>query len=89
MKLSRVINLALTLYEQEEQRVNTQKMPHIIAWLLGKEECGLQSDFLVQKKEEEQLVSAAFCRLGTRLKHILYDEFQDTSKAQWKALKRR
>ncbi len=87
MKLSRVINLALTLYEQEEQRVNTQKMPHIIAWLLGKEECGLQSDFLVQKKEEEQLVSAAFCRLGTRLKHILYDEFQDTSKAQWKALK--
>ncbi len=28
----------------------------------------------------------AFCRLGAKLNHILFDEFQDTSKEQWRAL---
>lgn len=28
----------------------------------------------------------AFCRLGARLRHLLLDEFQDTSRAQWEAI---
>ena len=31
-------------------------------------------------------VTEAFCRMGTSLNHILIDEFQDTSRAQWSAL---
>jgi ATP-dependent exoDNAse (exonuclease V) beta subunit len=31
-------------------------------------------------------VSEALCRMGTSLSHILIDEFQDTSRAQWAAL---
>ncbi len=31
-------------------------------------------------------VSDALCRLGTRLTHILLDEFQDTSREQWAAV---
>lgn len=32
-------------------------------------------------------VSESFCRMGSRLTHILVDEFQDTSVAQWLALR--
>jgi ATP-dependent exoDNAse (exonuclease V) beta subunit len=31
-------------------------------------------------------VSEAFCRLGSRLNHLLIDEFQDTSRSQWAVL---
>ena len=37
--------------------------------------------------EEEFNVPALLCRLSSRLMHILIDEFQDTSHAQWKALR--
>lgn len=30
--------------------------------------------------------SEAFCRLGARLHHLLIDEFQDTSREQWRAI---
>lgn len=32
-------------------------------------------------------VSEAFCRLGVRLNHILVDEFQDTNREQWLAIR--
>lgn len=35
----------------------------------------------------ERGVPDALCRLGTRLQHFLVDEFQDTSREQWQALR--
>ncbi|MDL2207407.1 UvrD-helicase domain-containing protein [Desulfovibrio sp. OttesenSCG-928-F20] len=35
---------------------------------------------------EGQGVSDALCRFGTRLSHLLLDEFQDTSREQWEAI---
>lgn len=37
--------------------------------------------------DDDYGVSEAFCRMGTRLAHILIDEFQDTSRDQWAAIK--
>lgn len=34
----------------------------------------------------ENGVTEAFCRLGESLTHLLFDEFQDTSEEQWKAI---
>lgn len=87
MKIVSFLYQELDTYEKNQQVINTQKMPHIIADLLGENTENLENAFLRQKKQEEKLIPAAYCRLGTRLKHILYDEFQDTSLAQWKALK--
>jgi ATP-dependent exoDNAse (exonuclease V) beta subunit len=36
--------------------------------------------------ERGMAVPEAYCRLGTRLSHLLIDEFQDTSREQWQAL---
>ena len=43
---------------------------------------------LLAKKvlQAEHGISSALCRLGTRLRHILLDEFQDTSTEQWASL---
>ncbi len=86
-KLAAELYVELVSYEKENQCLNTKKMPHMIASLLGEETGSLSNPFLLQKKQEGSLIPAAYCRLGTRLKHILYDEFQDTSVAQWNALK--
>ena len=44
-------------------------------------------EFARRSMEEECDVSALLCRLSSRLMHILIDEFQDTSRAQWAALR--
>ncbi len=88
--LGSIITKELVLEEEKEQQMNTQKMPHLIASLLGNENEQTIKNLMALKGNidtDRALVSAAYCRLGTRLKHILYDEFQDTSLSQWKALK--
>lgn len=42
---------------------------------------------LARRSMEEDGTSALLCRLGSRLTHILIDEFQDTSRTQWEALR--
>lgn len=41
---------------------------------------------VVDLLSDEGTVSEAYCRLGCRLHHLLIDEFQDTSREQWKAV---
>lgn len=36
---------------------------------------------------EEGDINALFCRMGSRITHLLIDEFQDTSRTQWKVLR--
>lgn len=40
----------------------------------------------VNRLLDTNMVPEAFCRLGGRLHHLLIDEFQDTSRPQWKAM---
>lgn len=40
-----------------------------------------------QALESENGVSDAICRLGNRLAHFMIDEFQDTSREQWEAIR--
>lgn len=48
---------------------------------------GVRIPYLAQKALcEGQGVSGALCRMGTRLTHLMLDEFQDTSRVQWQAL---
>ena len=90
ISLGSIITKELAFVEEQEQQMNTQKMPYLIASLLGNDNGQMAKNLLALKNNssmDNTLVSAAYCRLGTRLKHILYDEFQDTSLSQWKALK--
>jgi len=50
-------------------------------FLFGGELAGKVCELL----DEGNGVPDAFCRLGDRLHHLLVDEFQDTSRAQWSA----
>lgn len=56
--------------EREQSLVLSDRMPILSAAMLRGNFC----------------VNDAFCRLGSRLHHILLDEFQDTSLQQWLAL---
>ncbi|MDD3313687.1 UvrD-helicase domain-containing protein [Pseudodesulfovibrio sp.] len=42
--------------------------------------------FVDRLLSSDEAVSEAYCRLGCRLHHLLVDEFQDTSRAQWRAI---
>ncbi len=61
---------ALTTTQEEEGRVSARLLPHLAERVVS----------------GEGGVSDAFCRLGNRLSHLLFDEFQDTSRAQWASI---
>ncbi len=42
---------------------------------------------LARRSMEEEGVSALLCRISSGIAHILIDEFQDTSRTQWEALR--
>lgn len=69
-ELTRVLAEALPEFQQREGKVPAQLVP------------GLARSIL----HGEHGVSESFCRMGTRLVHILVDEFQDTSRDQWAAI---
>jgi ATP-dependent exoDNAse (exonuclease V) beta subunit len=50
--------------------------------VLGSALAGFVNDLLTQ----DEAVSEAYCRMGCRLHHLLVDEFQDTSREQWRAV---
>ncbi len=47
----------------------------------------LVPDMAARVLDSQDGVPAALCRLGARLSHFFIDEFQDTSREQWQALK--
>lgn len=64
----------------------------VAAFLQNQEQEGILPGLLVPRLAREVLESEhgvpdALCRLGTRLSHFLMDEFQDTSREQWLALR--
>lgn len=50
--------------------------------VLGSALAGFVNDLLAH----DEAVSEAYCRMGCRLHHLLVDEFQDTSRDQWRAV---
>jgi ATP-dependent exoDNAse (exonuclease V) beta subunit len=50
--------------------------------VLGSALAGFVNDLL----RDGEAVSEAYCRMGCRLHHLLVDEFQDTSREQWRAV---
>ncbi|MBI9080190.1 MAG: UvrD-helicase domain-containing protein [Pseudodesulfovibrio sp.] len=50
--------------------------------ILGSALAGFVNELLT----DGETVSEAYCRMGCRLHHLLVDEFQDTSREQWKAI---
>lgn len=69
--LARPLALAYLSNIQEEGRVPAVLVPDLAARIL----------------DSPGGVPAELCRLGTRLSHFFVDEFQDTSREQWQALK--
>lgn len=64
----------------------------VAAFLQNQEQEGALPGLLVPRLAREVLegergVPEALCRLGTRLTYFLVDEFQDTSREQWQALR--
>ncbi len=75
--LAPVQTLAADIYERyrrmtrEEGRVLNDQIPVLVRSILS----------------GEHGVAEALCRLGTRISHFLVDEFQDTSRDHWEALR--
>jgi ATP-dependent exoDNAse (exonuclease V) beta subunit len=70
LELARLVENKVWQTEKEKSLLLASRMPSLVSKIL----CN------------DYYVSGAFCRMGSRLTHILLDEFQDTSGSQWKAL---
>lgn len=68
--LAEVLARRLPAFQLREGKVPSQVLPLLARRVL----------------DGEYGVSESFCRMGTRLSHILVDEFQDTSGDQWAAM---
>ncbi|MBR3880894.1 MAG: UvrD-helicase domain-containing protein [Mailhella sp.] len=75
-RLMPFVELALTVFnklEEYEQRtgiIAASQVPRLA----------------IRTADDEYGVNEMFCRMGSRISHILIDEFQDTSQDQWMAL---
>lgn len=68
--LTRKVAQGLEAFQQAEGAIPGVRIPYLAQKVLG----------------EGHGVSGALCRMGTRLTHLMLDEFQDTSRVQWQAL---
>lgn len=75
MQYAAIVDLARKLAQRlEEYQQREARIPSLLIPLLARQVL------------ERDAVPAALCRLGSRLTHLLIDEFQDTSREQWNAL---
>ncbi len=72
VEFTKLIAAEVKLFQQKEHKVPAVTMPLLARQILNFEYGG---------------VPQALCRLGSRMHHILLDEFQDTSHEQWEALR--
>ncbi len=71
MEMAQNLAARMQVFQQREGKVPAAKIPVMAREVL----------------EGQYGVSAALCRLSTNLQHVLLDEFQDTSRDQWEALR--
>lgn len=70
LELAKLIEEKVWQTEKEKSLLLSSRMPFLVSRIL----------------RNDYYMSGAFCRMGSRLTHVLLDEFQDTSGDQWKAL---
>jgi len=70
LEFGQIVSEAFETYRREKGLALLGQLPSRVARLL----------------ESSEGMSEAFCRLGSRLHHLLIDEFQDTSRSQWEVL---
>ncbi len=71
VEVGQVLAQKMLDFQRQESKVPAAKIPTLAQEIL----------------EGEHGISAALCRLGSGMQHVLVDEFQDTSAEQWQALR--
>ncbi|WP_320170576.1 UvrD-helicase domain-containing protein [Maridesulfovibrio sp.] len=70
LRIAEVIRADIIEYQSRKGMLLSSDLPRIAGFVL----------------EGGSALPDAFCRMGSRLHHLLIDEFQDTSTAQWRAM---
>ncbi|MUM78812.1 AAA family ATPase [Pseudodesulfovibrio sp. F-1] len=71
---------AIAIAQRLQNGMNVLQRQHGL--VLGSALAGFVNELLAH----DEAVSEAYCRMGCRLHHLLVDEFQDTSRDQWRAV---